>query len=324
MRRRPARFRFEGTLYKEHVVTVAVPAYNEERLITTVISTMPDFVDQIVVVDDCSTDSTYETVQKFADKRTILMKTGQNRGVGGATVLGYKKALELESDIVVKMDGDAQMRSEYLGQLLDPLIEEDYSYTKGNRFLLPEFLVQMPRGRLLGNVALTFMTKLASGYWHIFDPQNGFTAIKTDALRRLNLAELHQRFFFENDMLYQLNLQNARVKDVAIPSKYGEEVSSLSLFRVAVTFPFLLLRRFTSRITLKYVLRDFSPIALFLILGTLLFGWGVLFGAYAWIRSALTDDLTSTGTVMLSVLPLILGFQLILQAIVLDIAETPK
>lgn len=311
-------------MYKEHVVTVAVPAYNEERLITTVIETMPDFVDQIIVVDDCSTDSTYETVQKFGDKRTVLMKTGQNRGVGGATVLGYKKALELGSDIVVKMDGDAQMRSEYLGELLDPLIEEDYSYTKGNRFLLPEFLVQMPRGRLLGNVALTFMTKLASGYWHIFDPQNGFTAIKTDALKRLNLGELHQRFFFENDMLYQLNLQNARVKDVAIPSKYGEEVSSLSLFRVAVTFPFLLLRRFTSRITLKYVLRDFSPIALFLILGTLLFGWGVFFGAYAWIRSALTDDLTSTGTVMISVLPLILGFQLILQAIVLDIAETPK
>jgi hypothetical protein len=125
-------------------------------------------------------------------------------------------------------------------------------------------------------------------------------------------------------MLYQLNLQNARVKDVAIPSKYGEEVSSLSLFRVAVTFPFLLMRRFTSRVTLKYILRDFSPIALFLILGSLLFGWGVFFGAYSWIRSAITDDLASTGTVMLSVLPLILGFQLILQALVLDIAETPK
>lgn len=311
-------------MYKEHVVTVAVPAYNEERLITQVIETMPDFVDQIVVVDDCSTDSTYDTVKNFKDKRTILMKTGQNRGVGGATVLGYKKALELGSDIVVKMDGDAQMRSEYLGQLLDPLIEEGYSYTKGNRFLLPEFLVQMPRGRLLGNVALTFMTKLASGYWHIFDPQNGFTAIKSDALKRLNLAELHQRFFFENDMLFQLNLQSARVKDVPIPSKYGEEVSSLSLVRVALTFPFLLLKRFTSRIISKYILRDFSPIALFLIAGTLLVAWGIGFGAYAWIRSAVTDDLTSTGTVMVSVLPLILGFQLLLQAIVLDIAETPK
>lgn len=311
-------------MYKEQVVTVAVPAYNEERLITGVIKSMPDFVDKIVVVDDCSSDGTYETVQSLKDPRTILMKTGQNRGVGGATVLGYKKALELESDIVVKMDGDGQMRAEYLDELIDPLIEEGYAYTKGNRFLLPEFLVQMPRGRLLGNVALTFMTKLASGYWHIFDPQNGFTAIRADALKHLNLAELHQRFFFENDMLFQLNLQNARVKDVPIPSKYGEEVSSLSLLRVAVTFPFLLLRRFSSRIVHKYLLRDFSPIALFLILGTLLFGWGVLFGAYAWIRSAVTDDLASTGTVMLSVLPLILGFQLILQAIVLDIGETPK
>ena len=311
-------------MYKEHIVTVAVPAYNEERLITTVIETMPDFVDQIVIVDDASTDNTYNVVKDFNDQRTILMKLGQNRGVGGATVQGYKKALELESDIIVKMDGDGQMRAEYLDRLIDPLIEEGYSYTKGNRFLLPEFLVQMPKGRLLGNVALTFMTKLASGYWHIFDPQNGFTAIRRDALQRIDLAKLHQRFFFENDMLFQLNLQNARVKDVPIPSKYGDEVSSLSLFRVAVTFPFLLFRRFTSRIVSKYILRDFSPVALFLILGTLLFGWGIGFGAYAWIRSAVTDDLTSTGTVMLSVLPLILGFQLLLQAIVLDIGETPK
>lgn len=311
-------------MYKEHVVTVAVPAYNEERLITTVIETMPDFVDQIIIVDDCSSDNTYNVVLEYGDKRTTLMKTGQNRGVGGATVLGYKKALELGSDIIVKMDGDGQMRAEYLDKLIDPLIEEDYSYTKGNRFLLPEFLVQMPKGRLLGNVALTFMTKMASGYWHIFDPQNGFTAIRSDALGRIDLGELHQRFFFENDMLYQLNLQNARVKDVPIPSKYGDEVSSLSLFRVAVTFPFLLFQRFTSRIVSKYILRDFSPIALFLILGTLLMAWGIGFGAYAWTRSAITDDLTSTGTIMISVLPLILGFQLLLQAIVLDIAETPK
>jgi len=311
-------------LYKEHVVTVVVPAFNEERLITTVIETMPDFVDQIIVVDDCSTDNTYNVVRDFGDSRTILMKTGQNRGVGGATILGYKKALELGSDIIVKMDGDGQMRSEYLGKLIDPLIEDGYAYAKGNRFLQPEFLVQMPRPRLLGNVALTFMTKMASGYWHIFDPQNGFTAIRSEELKHINLPDLHQRFFFENDMLFQLNLQSARVKDVPIPSKYGEEVSSLSLVRVALTFPFLLLKRFTSRIISKYILRDFSPIALFLIAGTLLVAWGIGFGAYAWIRSAVTDDLTSTGTVMVSVLPLILGFQLLLQAIVLDIAETPK
>jgi glycosyltransferase involved in cell wall biosynthesis len=311
-------------LYKGHSVAVAVPAYNEERLITSVIATMPAFVDTIIVVDDCSSDSTFEVVRSTNDPRTVLMSSGQNQGVGGATVLGYRKALDLGCDLVVKMDGDGQMRPEFLGKLLDPLIEDGYDYAKGNRFLAPEFLPQMPKFRLLGNVMLTFMTKLASGYWQIFDPQNGYTAIKSSMLRTLDLAHLHKRFFFENDMLFQLNLHNARVKDVAIPSKYGDEVSSLRISQIILTFPFLLLRRFASRISYKYIVRDFSPIALFLLLGLMLFGWGVVFGAYTWIRGAVADEFASTGTVMLSVLPLILGFQLILQAIVLDIAETPK
>jgi glycosyltransferase involved in cell wall biosynthesis len=311
-------------LYKGKVITVAIPAFNEARVILPVIETVPSYVDRVVVIDDCSTDGTYSLVQGALDGRTELLSTGQNRGVGGATVLGYKRALDCETDIVVKMDGDGQMRPEYLDKLLDPLIEDDYAYTKGNRFLMPEFLKAMPRSRLLGNVILTFLTKLASGYWHIFDPQNGYTAVRSEYLRRLDLDKLHKRFFFENDMLFNLNLQNARVKDVPIPSKYGDEASSLSILQVAVTFPFLLLRRFVSRIVEKYIVRDFSPIALFLILGTLLFSWGFVFGAYTWVRSSLSDELASTGTVMLSVLPLIMGFQLLLQAIVLDIAETPK
>ena len=311
-------------MYKGHVVTVAVPAHNEERYILSVIETIPSFVDWIVVIDDSSSDGTYNVVNNALDSRTVLMSTGQNQGVGGAMVLGYKKALDSGSDIVVKMDGDGQMRPEFLEKLLDPIVENGYDYAKGNRFLAPEFLPLMPKHRLLGNVILTFMTKLASGYWHVFDPQNGYTAIKSDALRALNFKALQKRFFFENDMLFQLNLQNARVKDVAIPSKYADEVSSLSIFQVIFTFPFLLLRRFVSRIIYKYIVRDFSPIALFLLLGALLFSWGFALGAYLWIKSILTDQFTSTGTVMLSVLPLILGFQLILQAIVLDIAETPK
>ena len=175
------------------------------------------------------------------------MTTGQNRGVGGSMVLGYKKALEIESDIVVKMDGDGQMLPEYLDKLLDPLIDDDYAYTKGNRFLMPEFLRAMPRQRLLGNVILTFMTKLASGYWQIFDPQNGYTAIRADYLRRLDLDKLHKRFFFENDMLVQLSLHDARVKDVAIPAKYGSETSSLNPLQILFTFPLLLVRRFWRR-----------------------------------------------------------------------------
>lgn len=311
-------------MYRGCVVAVAIPAYDEERFILSVIEAIPDWVDHVVVVDDCSQDDTYAMVEGKQDDRTVLLRTAQNSGVGGATLLGYTKALELGAEIIVKMDGDGQMRIEYLDKLIDPLVEEGYAYAKGNRFLEPEFLPQMPRHRLLGNIVLTFLNKLASGYWHIFDPQNGYTAIRAEALRSLNLPAIHNRFFFENDMLFQLNLHNARVKDVSIPSRYGDEISHLSVSRIALTFPFLLLRRFLSRITWKYIVRDFSPIALFLILGGALFSWGVIFGAYAWVRSTLSDEFTSTGTVMLSVLPLIIGFQLILQAIVLDIGETPK
>jgi glycosyltransferase involved in cell wall biosynthesis len=253
-----------------------------------------------------------------------VLKTPTNLGVGGATVLGYRKAVELGSDVIVKVDGDGQMPPEYLSLLLDAIVDQDYDYAKGNRFLAGGSLAFMPRGRLIGNIGLTFMTKLASGYWNIFDPQNGYTAIKAEALRLLNLDAIHKGFFFENDMLIHLNFFGCRVKDISIPARYGEEKSDLSVFKVGVTFPLLLFRRFFYRVYQKYVLRDFSPIALFLILGLILFGWGALFGIYLWIESQLTGRLTPTGTIMLSLLPLILGFQLLLQAIVLDIQETPK
>ena len=185
-------------------------------------------------------------------------------------------------------------------------------------------LTGMPRHRLLGNVVLTFVNKLASGYWQIFDPQNGYTAISAEALKRLDFGPIHRGYFFENDMLIALSFHDARVRDVAIPARYGQEQSNLNPLRIGVTFPLLFIPRFWRRIYQKYVLRDFSPIALFLFLGLILFTWGVAFGAYHWVMGLRTGHPTPTGTIMLSVLPLILGFQLILQAIVLDIQETPK
>jgi glycosyltransferase involved in cell wall biosynthesis len=311
-------------MYKGHRITAVIPAHNESRYIGEVIKTMPAIVDHLIVVDDCSSDDTAGTAEACGDPRVIILRTPDNQGVGGATIFGYRAGIDMASDVLVKIDGDGQMPPNYLEALLDPIIEQGYDYTKGNRFLAGESLAFMPRHRLFGNVVLTFMTKLASGYWHIFDPQNGYTAIKADALRLLDLKALHKRFFFENDMLIHLNFFDRRVKDVAIPARYGEEVSDLNPFKVSVTFPLLLLRRFFYRVYQKYVLRDFSPIALFLFLGIILFGWGVLFGVYLWVESQITGRLTPTGTIMLSLLPLILGFQLLLQAIVLDIQETPK
>ena len=311
-------------MYKDRRIAVVVPAYNEARHVGGVLRSVPEYVDHVIAVDDCSTDDTPSVIASGGDARVVSLRTPENQGVGGATMLGYLKALELGCDVAAKMDGDGQMPPEHLHLLLDAVIEQGYDYAKGNRFLAGGSLAGMPRHRLLGNVVLTFVNKLASGYWHVFDPQNGYTAISSEALRRLDLSWIHRRYFFENDMLIALNFHNARVRDVAIPARYGDEESKLNPFHAGMTFPLLFIPRFWRRIYQKYVLRDFSPIALFLFMGLLLFAWGVAFGAYHWALSILTEHVATTGTVMLAVLPLILGFQLILQAIVLDIQETPK
>jgi len=208
--------------------------------------------------------------------------------------------------------------------LIRPLTDEGYDYTKANRFLHTAALQQMPLPRLFGNFALTFLTKLASGYWHVFDPQNGYVAVRTTALRELDLSQLARDFFFENDMLIRLNILSCRVKDVAIPARYGSEDSALRIKRILVTFPFYLARGFCTRIWQKYMLRDFSPIAVFWVVGAALMFFGGTFGLATWAHALSSGHPATTGTVMLSVLPFLLGFELILQAIILEIRETPR
>ena len=311
-------------MYKGKKVAVVVPAYNVAPHIELVLKTIPEFVDQVIVVDDCGSDQTGQLLAQISDSRVVVLKHERNQGVGGAMVTGFKRALKDKSDLIVKMDGDGQMDPQYIQDLLGPLIEEGYAYAKGNRFLNNAQLKTMPFLRLIGNYGLTFMTKLASGYWHIFDPQNGFFAVQSESLKMIDLDHLAKRFFFENDMLVHMNIFGFRVKDVSIPARYGQEVSSMSILEVFVTFPVYLFKRFWYRIYQKDILRDFSPIALFWVTGLALFSWGFLFGAYTWAKSSFLQHLASTGTVMLSVLPLVMGFELILQAIILEIKESPK
>jgi len=311
-------------MYKGKKIAIVVPAYNEAKFITQVIRDIPPFIDVIVVIDDASQDSTFKCVKNVRDPRVIILRNEVNQGVGGSTIKGYRKAIEMESKIIVKVDGDGQMPLDRLPNLLDAIVEDGYDYAKGNRFLDDNALMQMPKNRLIGNILLTFFTKMASGYWHIFDPQNGYTAIDVHTLKVIDLDRIHKCYFFENDMLIQLNIHNRKVKDISMPAIYGQEKSGIRINSILITFPRLLLQRFLYRIYQKYVLRDFSPIALFLGMGSLLLGWGVGFGIYHWIKSILTHVQTSTGTVMLAVLPLILGFQLVLEALVLDIHETPR
>jgi glycosyltransferase involved in cell wall biosynthesis len=311
-------------VYQDRVVHVVVPAYNEAEHIGVVVSTMPSFVDRIIVVDDCSTDATARVAESCGDPRMTLLRTPHNLGVGGATVLGYHHALETGAEIVVKMDGDGQMPPGALPELLDAIVDRGADYAKGNRFLRRELVHRMPLERIVGNVVLTFLTKLASGYWHVFDPQNGYTAVRATALRVLPLDRLHPGFFFENDMLVRLNLHDFRVVDVPMPPVYNGGASHLRIPAVMSTFPLLLVRRFFHRVVEKYVVRDFSPIALFLFMGLASLAFGIVLGGYLWARGFATGLPTPTGSIIIVLLALVVGFQLCLQAIVLDIQATPR
>ncbi len=310
-------------MYRDTRVHVVIPAYNVADRIAAVLKAVPDFVDAITVVDDGSADGTADAARAVGDLRARVLSHGVNQGVGAAMVTGFRDALVDGDGIVVKMDGDGQMDPAMLGRLLDPIVDGRCGYTKGNRFLFARELAVMPRHRLIGNFTLTFLTKLASGYWHVFDPQNGYLAIAAPVLRLLDFDRLSRRWFFENDMLINLNVFNVAVADVPMPSRYGDERSSLRVGRVLLSFPFHLFCGYWSRFYRKYVLRDFSPIALFMLAGLPLVAFGILLGGYTWVQSWRLNRFASTGTVMLSVLPFIVGFQLVLQALVLEIRESP-
>lgn len=308
------------------VIAVIIPAYRVERHILDVLRGMPAFISHVIVVEDRGGDRTAEIVGEFAreDSRVELIRHARNRGVGGALITGYKRAIELGADIAVKMDGDDQMDPARLPELLFPLLEREADYTKGNRFFDLASLQRMPALRRFGNTGLTFLTKAASGYWNISDPNNGYTAIRVDALRRIDFSRIHRRYFFESSMLIHLNILKAVVADVPLPARYGNEVSSLSIRRVLWEFPLNLACGFASRVYWKYLMLELAPQGLFLLTGTVLALFGLLFGAWRWYISLSTQVIQSTGTVMLALLPFLLGFQLILQAIVLDVEAVPR
>ena len=286
---------------------------------------MPDFVDHVIAVNDGSRDETAKQLERPTDPRVVVLQHDRNRGVGAAMRTGFARGVETGSDILVKVDGDGQMDLADLPRLLDALVDDPRcGYAKGNRLVDQRALSEMPRLRVLGNFALTFLTKLASGYWYVVDPQNGYVAIRRTIWERLDPNRISDGYFFENDLLVGLNILDVVVRDIPMPARYGVERSYLRVRRILFPFTFLLLRRTFYRVYVKYMLRDFSPIALFLIAGVPLLLWGVFFGAYQWWDHLRLGVATPTGTVILAVVPLILGFQLLLQALVLDIQNSPR
>lgn len=314
------------SFHPEPTLAVVVPAFRTERHIRGVLETIPPEVAIVVVVDDRSPDGTASIVEdlKRSDDRIVLHRHEQNQGVGGAVTSGYRIALEHGARIIVKMDGDGQMDPGHLGRLVDPIVCGRADYTKGNRFLHAAELGSMPPARRFGNLALSFLTKIASGYWNVFDPTNGYTAIHADALSAIDTGRLGKRYFFETSMLIELGVAGAVVQDVAIPARYGDERSSLSITKTLWEFPPKLVRGCLRRTWSQNFLRDFTALALLLTAGLAMVAAGSAWGAAWWWRSWRTGIPASTGTVMLAVLPLILGVQCLLQALVLDLQAVPR
>jgi dolichol-phosphate mannosyltransferase len=312
--------------FDSYKVVIIIPAYRVERDIKTVLNGLPDYIKHIIVVDDASPDSTVDLVTALSktDIRLTLISHLQNQGVGGAMISGFKKALELGAQIVVKIDGDGQMDVSHIPALITPLIQGKADYAKGNRFRDFVSLQKMPFIRRLGNLGLSFLTKAATGYWNIFDPTNGFFAIRAEVLNQLHLEKIDKRYFFETSMLANLYLLNAFVLDVPIPARYGNEKSYLSVYRTLFEFPYKLFVTFLRRVLLKYYIYDFSMLSLYLITAFPLLLFGLVFGISKWIQYAQLGLAAPTGTVMLPTLCVILGIQIMLSAIDIDMKAIPK
>jgi dolichol-phosphate mannosyltransferase len=307
------------------MIAVSIPCYRVKKQILSVIEEIPREVGKIYVVDDaCPEHSGAWVNEKCKDPRVKVIVLDKNLGVGGATMAGFVAALADGANIVVKLDGDGQMSPSEIPRLIRPIQQGHADYTKGNRFYSLSHLGSMPRIRLLGNSILSFVSKMASGYYRTMDPTNGFIAIHTQVLSLLSTESIAKRYFFESDMLYQLNIVRAVITDVPMAARYGDEKSSLRISRVAVSFPLQYLWCFSKRIFYNYFLRDFNIGSAQLIAGLVLFLAGAVFGTNQWLTNSSMGIATPTGTIMLAILPMIVGFQLLLSALNYDILNEPR
>jgi len=306
-------------------IAVVIPCYRVADHVGAVIAAIGPEVAAIYAVDDGCPEGTGDRLASgCSDARVRVLRHESNQGVGGAVMTGYRAALAESADIVVKVDGDGQMDPAQIGRLVAPIVQGRADYAKGNRFHELEFLRTMPRARLAGNALLSFVNKLASGYWDVMDPTNGFTAIHREALAQLPLDKIDRGYFFESDMLFRLYTIRAVVRDVPMPARYAGEPSSLRIGRVATVFPLKYARSALKRIFYAYFLRDFNGGSLQLCLGTLVTLAGLALGISYWAHSAALGIPTTSGQVMLAALPILVGAQLLIGALNYDIASVPR
>ena len=310
----------------QYDITAVLPAYKVEEQISEALARIPDYIDEIIVVDDASPDRTSEIVAqiKAKDSRIVLIKHAENQGVGGAMLTGFKEALKGNAQVIIKIDGDGQMSGYDPRRLLVPLILGQADYAKGNRFRDFEALQSMPLIRQIGNMGLGFLVKAATGYWHCFDPTNGFFAIRREVLETLPLEKVHKSYFFETSMLGELYLVGAVIRDIPYPAIYGDEKSNLSVGKTMWEFPPKLTYLFFRRMLIKNFLFDFSMGSIYLLTGVPMFVFGLLFGIVKWIKYFNLGVPAPTGTIMIPVMLVMLSVQLLLAAMNIDLQSVPQ
>jgi len=312
--------------FADYHISAIIPAYKVENQIEETLARIPDFVREIIVVDDASPDATSEIVRKAQanDPRIHLVRHDVNQGVGGAMLTGFKEALKGSTQVLLKIDGDGQMSGYDPRPLLEPLILGRADYVKGNRFHDFSALQSMPKIRIVGNMLLSFSVKLATGYWDRFDPANGFLAIRREALEALPLRRIRKSYLFETSMLSELYLIGAVIKDVPYPAFYGDEVSNISHHKLLLEFPPALFYFLLRRLWLRNFLFDFNMMSIYLLAGLPMFLFGLIFGIVKWIKYFNLGVPAPTGTIMIPVMLVMLGIQLLLAAINIDLQAVPK
>lgn len=306
-------------------LAVVIPCYRERAKILDVVAEIPVQVRWIYCVDDGCPDATGDLIEaRCADSRVRVLRHTKNQGIGAAMVTGYRRAIEDGATIIVKLDGDGQMPAAMIPALAEPIRVGRADYVKGNRFFLPEMVAAMPKGRLIGNSILSFMNKFSSGYWQIFDPTNGFTAVHARVLQEMPLERLNCGYLFETEMLYRLGTLRAVVVDQPMPARYGDEVSHLSPRRMIGALLARHSANFLRRLVYCYFLRDFSLASLEWVIGPLLILGGSIFGVLEWLAAERANEAATAGTVMLAALPIILGVQALFSALNFDIANQPR
>jgi glycosyltransferase involved in cell wall biosynthesis len=304
-------------------IAVVIPAYRAAGSIEALLAKIPPEIDHVVVVNDASPDSLEESLSRVQDPRVVVRRHETNRGVGGAMKTGFQAALELGADIVVKIDADGQMDPSLIGEFVGPIVRGDADMTKGNRFAYLAFMRRMPFVRRLGNLGLSFLAKAASGYWHAFDPTNGYVALRSSVLEEMDRQRLAEGYFFEISLLCEAYFTRAILEDVPMQPFYGDETSSLRPMSMVGHFTPRLIARFFYRIFMNYFMRDFNAVSIFLTAGVPTFLFGIAWSIFHWVRSAGREVPTGAGTIIIGALAILIGFQLILQATVLDVENEP-